>query len=347
MSTDTVPMTDADMDKLAEAIDSGASVESQAAPTPASTTTVPGAKKEPTQPQRPTETDKSKAGTGTETDPKTGEPAKPLTPEEEAAAAEAAAEAEGKGDSKYVKAKKDKERLGKTWEQVNAEKTKIEADRKQLEADKHALVERAQQIDGQRKKLEAADPKDRLAKYSDADLLSAADDYEADGKPDLAKSARNYVQNRIAKRQAREEIDQEQTQHTEQFKQHYEHYKGIALKENPELADPNHQLTKETLGLMNDKTYGPVLRSTPMGVWVAKEVCLLRQKAGSVPALEKEVVTLKAEVARLNKLAGVNGSPVNGGPVASKKLTDMSAAEAEQALDRLAEEHDRSGLALT
>ncbi len=229
---------------------------------------------------------------------------------------------ETKPESAYAKAQKDQERLNRNRQEFEAEKAQerealargraeIEQARAELaraKAEREQPQQQAEQISAQ-KYAEFAAEATRKAQAA----RKIGDDVEADEQMDLAAKATQAALGAHEREQT-----QAWQQASTQSEKAWEGEMIERIRQEPELAQKDSPLAKETMAVMS-QVPGLFERIPPIrmpdgkimgGFSFAAEHAKLRIKAGAVSVLETENKQLKAEVARLNGLTGLNG----GGP---------------------------------
>lgn len=249
-------------------------------------------------------------------------------------------------ESAYAKAERERERLGKSWQQVEAEKAQVRARAEELDRREREIAERQQFAEQQqRQQPERKQPQYSAKDYAEfarearakAQQLRQAGDLDgADEQTDLALKASEAAE------QTRE---QEATVQQQEMAQHYERLWEYDLQERvrqePDLANRESELSKQTMSLMVE--YPGLFEHIPVmkmpdgrqmgGFSMAAEVAKLRLQAGSASVLEQENKKLKAEVERLNGLTSINGGgPTGGSAMQTKSFEQMTEEEQDRAL---------------
>jgi len=210
--------------------------------------------------------------------------------------------------SPYTRAKKDAERLDKTWKSVNQRKAELEERERQL-AEREEQIKKLQQ-EGPRQEGERDQraPTRRSEKLGSKEYLEAAKVYEAEGEYEKANAARQLADEA---RQAEQQEDQQQQQ---QFQAEWD--KNLqAVLASPEYADMNDPQSPLGQNVQKVLKEEPMLRQIPDGIrkaaWVGKAFTM----AERVPELEGQIAEKDKEIERLrNQLAlPETPSPEDGG----------------------------------
>ncbi len=322
-------ISDADLLAAAEAVDSGRPV-----PAPSAS---PAAEAKP------------------DTPPAEGEQAKPKesaderAAREEAEAAEAAIKADQdktapkdkaqpdpakpgeKPESPFVKAKKDAERLDKTWKSVNEQKAQIEQERRAFEAERAELTRLRSELDTLKKRVAApAEPvKDEHGATADT-YAALAKRYREEGRDDMAATAE---QRAAALRAKTAPAAPQQTAATgpditsPEFQAKWRENTAALVQAEPDLAKPDNPVVQTANALLQDKEWSGFFLSRPDGIRAAVAVAKLQHQAARAAQLDTELAAQRAEVARLTKLVSPRGSlPANQAP-GDRRPEDLSTAD--------------------
>ena len=223
-------------------------------------------------------------------------------------------------ESKYAKARKEQERQDRSWKKLEEEKAALRAEREKLDEErKQTLGEKA-----------------KATVYRDAHGYSA-EDYEAFAKssedPDLADRAKAK-----AEQLRKEEGETKVNASREEFQKGWQENLNQVLDAEPDLKDMNSEAGKALATVLKER---PCFSMTPDGIKHAAEFAKLQRQSGLVSGLQQENQTLKTEIERLNKLTGISGSGPSKKPV-TKSFDEMTPAERESELTRMAQEADRA-----
>ena len=295
----------------------------------------PIANPEPAPQADKTESDKAKAD---EAKAKTEEKVEP----------EKGPETKPEDESKYAKAQKERERQDRSWKKLEEDKCFLRSGLDSIQAAKKAeeLEEFAKNNSTsplladlaleKARVLRAAIHAQRDLTYRDSHGYSA-EDYEAFAKnsedADLAERAK-------AKAAAlrKEEGDTKANASREEFTKGWQENLNKVLEADPDLKDENSEAGKALRAVLKDR---PCFSTTPDGIKHAAEFAKLQRQSGLVSGLQQENQDLKTEIERLNKLTGITGSGPSKKPV-TKSFDEMTTAEREAELTRMAKEADQS-----
>lgn len=294
----------ADLMAAAEAADSGKVTE------PAKTEAAEPVKDDNRQPSD------AKQGQATGQEPAKADAEKSESNKADASSKVEASEGEPK-ETKYQKAKKDAERLDKSWKALNEEKEKLRAEREAIEKAKAAKPEPKETS------------QENFEKYSPEELEQAALAFQQEGRNDLAQLAMTEAQKvrqRIEERKAQGSAEQMQKERAKHWNE--------ALAENPWLNDPTHALAAD-LAVITERF--PFLTTMPDGIKHAVQVVKLRAQASKASTLEKRIAELEAEKEKLIKATSISSAPPSDGPVKAKDFNSMSADEQRAFLEKNSE----------
>ena len=229
---------------------------------------------------------------------------------------------------------KETQRLEKTWAAVNADKEKLAAERAELEKLRAEIDQQRAQQPQQQQPQQPAAIRDNTGRTA-ADYKEAAKMLRDEGEDSLAELA-----DRKAGELEQAEQQAQQQQSIEQAKAAWMDSVNNTLKARPELADPNHELSKAVKVLIEKN---PGFVHLPNGFALAAEVAASKLAAGRVAALESEAKELRAQLeAERKKLAPAGGGASFGQPGA-KNLATLPAARREAELLALAAAIDSQG----
>lgn len=320
----------AELDKAEAALDAQLQAQGAAAPPidkgepeelaaePKETEAQQAAATEPTAKKEESTPDKTKAGTPTAN---------------EAEAAKAKAEAEkaakeavtGKEQTKY---QKEVTRREKSWEKLNEEKSALQKERE-------AFEQQRKEFDAKKVEHEAQEPTTTPEDYE-----AAAKEFEKDGKLDLAEMARNKAKElREQPPEARAEAGFKTAQISSWKK---------AVEKLPELGVAGSETQKKIRAFIDARPeFKDLFASTPMAWELTAELFGHSQalessqaQAARVPDLENKVKELTAEVEQLRIATAPSGGSSKGMP-SEKTFSDMSPAEQDAEMQRVAAEADR------
>ena len=215
-----------------------------------------------------------------------------------------------------TRSEKKKGALKRTWD--NAERRHRDADeREQLLAQRESeLLQRQQQ------QTEAEAPADPLPKYTLEEIGNSVEEFISDGDFDTAKE---LVRGMVSKANALSQAKAFGPDHPE-FRQAWEHFRGEAMRSNPELKDPKTPLYKEATGLLNGD-WRQLFESHPAGVSAAVEVAKLRLLAASVSGLKEEVKRVTTENQKLRNTTALDETTPTVREMKGKDFEDLSLEE--------------------
>lgn len=241
------------------------------------------------------------------------------TPAGEAKSADKAAH--GKPEkSRYVKAQ---ERLGQSWEELNAQKAAFKAEQETFKAER-ARIEQERQSAEQAKAAE---------EFSPDQYEAAAKRFEADGKFDLAELAKAKAD------QLRRNPPVKPAEADAAARKEWALKAGVDF---PELSKTNSPLQVRVSQLLTDE---PDLKQHPKGIYLAARLANLEAEvtrgqtaSASVVAKDKELGQLKAKVKELEALTAPGGGDGVSRLPAGRTFEQMSSDEQFAELERQAME---------
>lgn len=223
------------------------------------------------------------------------------------------------------------ERKAKTWEQINA-------DRAALAAEKEAVAKARQEIEAARNKATADQPYrdehgNTAANYSDAakKLRENGDTANADAADQLAAT--------LAQRET-----QVRQQHAQQeFQTKWSANYAAQCEKHAALKDPASDLYKETLRIVNEL---PQFRMEPEGINAAVQAAQILIASRDTENTKAENAKLKAQLEQLNKKLSIGGGAPTSPPSGPKDFASMSQKERKKDLmDRLLSDDRDAGFA--
>jgi hypothetical protein len=235
------------------------------------------------------------------------------------------------GESKFRRAKREQERLEKTWQGVNQRKTDLDAREQELLRREQEI----QQARQQRERQQAPEAR-KSARFGSREYMSAADDFEklaqkALQDQDLEKAQENFQlaskTRAHAIKVAEEEYAEWHQSEQGRFDQSWEQNAKQVVKDNPELADATSEVGKAVQKMLNEN---PVLGLVADGFRSAYEAVKLQREAAAASGLREELKKAKDEVARLNKLVSPQGGKNASGHSASTSQNFANMSEEEQ-----------------
>ena len=195
---------------------------------------------------------------------------------------------DGKAAAEPSRHEKARQRQEKSWQELNAQKA--------------ALAQEKADVQKQREELQAERAKAQT-KFKPEDYEHAAEQFEKEGKLDMAEAARARAEqlrknppDQAAKAQAEAQTKAEQDARKE-----------WALKAGvdfPEIAKDNSPLQVRVAQLLQEE---PDFKTHPKGIYVAARIAALETASASVPAMEKELGQLRAKVKELEGLTAPGG----------------------------------------
>jgi|GEM_PF-2313499 len=250
-------------------------------------------------------------------------------------------------ESNYAKAKKNAERFDRNWQKLQEQQAELAKQRAELAAREAALAQRANPtVTTQQQQPEVA-PNRRAE-----DFEEAADEWEREGKFDLAELARKQAQalrsNPPAQVPQPQQFQQQQVQAPAQQASNGPGSPQFiatwnenlrSLEQDADFADLRNRdsaLYKTTAAVLQEE---PRLSYFPDGIRQAARIAKLRVEVGAVPELKTKVQAYEQELAKLRAAT----SPSRGAPNSrgqAKAFEELSMAEQEKELMRLAQEVD-------
>lgn len=238
--------------------------------------------------------------------------------------------------SPYQTKRTEQQRREDSWKKLQEDKEKFRAEREQFYREQ---AQRAQSGSATPPPTPtAAEP---LAEFSPEQLEAAAEKFDKQGQFDLAEEARAAAKAKRERPAApaapATQPGQPPAEQSAAFAAAQAEWKAnlaAAEKADPELTDPNSPLRKEVVDTLNSYQ---ILRQYPQGITHAVEIVKMRREALAAGELRKQVAALEARLkaAEAQVLPAV-GSPEGG--IAPRGLADMSDADAERELLRMAAE---------
>lgn len=212
-------------------------------------------------------------------------------------------------ESKYAKLRKDKQRLARNWQELQAEKEAFRLEQEKIAAE--------------RKELEELRSKAKEPQYSPEEYEAVAEKFESEGEYDLAVAAkRKAAEVRAELKDAEARKGQQQI---ESYQKEWMANRDKVLEANPELKDPKSDLFKKANSVLEE--HRDLLMSTPKGAQYAVDLAKLMLTSDKVGSLQKKVEALQAENNKLKKATSVTGSAPETLRKHQKSAGDMSAAE--------------------
>lgn len=262
---------------------------------------------------------------------------KPTDPNKPAQASESPTP-DAKPESAFTKAQKEAERRDRSWKALESEKAQFREERAAVLAQVDNLKRELQQLKAQ------APAKDEHGATADT-YERLAQRYKTEGNDEMAEAAQARA-DKLRRQQpaATAETPTVEPWRSPDFQAKWKAETDAMMAETPELADPNHGLTKAANALLADKRWAAHFLARPDGIRAAVEVARLLEKSATVDKTLEELKTAKAEIDRLTKLTQVRGSLPAGPNSGPKKLEEMNPDEAAAEVRRIAEAADRGEL---
>lgn len=241
---------------------------------------------------------------------------------------------------KQERAKKEAERLDKTWQNVDLRKQQLEQREREIAQREQALLQR-QQPQPQRPMTEDGEI------ITSRGLINAAKDFRARAKKALEESDYDaFNENTALAEQAEQHAQQfyqveareAQQAQVQQYGQVWNGHMQEAIKAEPDLIKADSPLAKQMASLL--ETHGQLFWMIPDGFPKAVEIAKLRLEAGSASELRTKLTEAQKEVERLTKAT----TPLGAGPtqpIQQRKLDDLPIDEQMKELERMAAQADR------
>lgn len=244
-----------------------------------------------------------------------------------------------KPESAYVKAQKEADRRDRSWKQLEQEKTEFRQERAATQATVEGLKRELAQLKAQH----AGPARDETGATAETyeGLAKKYADEGNDGMAEAAQARADKLRRQAPAATPEPNAATAEAWRTPEFQTQWKAETEALIAEAPELADPNHAITKAANALLADKTWAAHFLARPNGIRAAVEVARLLEKSATIDATKEELKTAKAEIERLNKLTQIRGSLPGGPKSGPRKLEDMSSEEAHNEVRRLAEAADR------
>jgi len=270
-----------------------------------------------------------------------GKEAKPA----DATAPAAANAGEGKKETTFEKARSEAARRDRSWKALEEEKAQVRAEKARSEAElqtmRRELAQRTAQPAGPKKDAHGATAEDYKA---------LAKRYSAEGNDELAAAAQERAA-KLEQPSAGAAPQGSPTFETPEFQTAWQGHVQQLIAKEPDLGNPENPLVKAANGILADPTYGRFFKSHPDGIVAAVEVARLLQANAQGQATQQKLSTTEAalktakeENQRLNGLLQPRGSLPTGQPGRERKIEDMPAAEAAEAIHAMARAADRGEL---
>ena len=207
-----------------------------------------------------------------------------------------------------------RERAARSWADVQAERAKLAEERKTLEAERQRPPEQA-----------PAPATDAKSGYKPEQYESLAKQFEAEGRPDLAKLAQEE-----ATRLRQNETEARAQEARNGLVKAWTGNLNSLIGKHPSLQDPQSEMHQRVDELLRKR---PVLFTYPEGILDAVEAVSAYIAGAKAGSLEKEVAALKRQLADAEKLL----QPTKGGPAApprSENFDELPLTQQRSALMR-------------
>jgi hypothetical protein len=243
-----------------------------------------------------------------------------------------------KPETPYQQAKKDAERLEKTWKSVNEAKIQIDQKERAIEAERAEFARVRAELEAIKKRPAAPTKDENGLEASDYEVMAKR--YAEQGDDTMAKLATERAASLRAKTASAPQHAQTAPDITSpDFQAKWRETTAALVQADPDLAKADNPVVQAANALLQNKDWSAFFLSRPDGIRAAVEVARLQNQAQRAGQLAKELETHKAEVARLTKLVSPRGSlPANAAP-SDRRPEDLSTAE----MLALAAQADASG----
>ena len=257
---------------------------------------------------------------GPETEKPEETPEKPAEDEELPPAAEKIVP-----ETEYAKAKKDQERLGRSWQALQAEKEEVRA--------REAALQEAEQM---RQLQSQAGPMPVITKdgFSRVEYENAANKFRDTG--DYENEAKAL---RVAREIEQVEYQESQRRQVAATQYQFQSEMNQLMQRDEELRNPQSPLAQTVLTLLDQHPY---LEAFPNGFQRTVDIARLILDARSASELREEYEQLRAELETRDRKA----QPLKGGPTvpssAPADYDSMSPEQKDAYMERLTREADRA-----
>lgn len=235
--------------------------------------------------------------------------------------------------SKYERAKKDAERLDRSWKALEAEKETTRREQAELKQRLDA-IERSSQQRPQEQRQNGFRSQDYAKGAAEFDrraqaLIEEGDVDAANEQLRLAESARA-----LAHQYGQAEAQEAQQAEHGKFRQAWESVANEVIRDHPELKDPASEPGQALLSVFKEF---PFLRQLPEGFRHGHDLLELRRNAAEVSGLREDNQKLKAELERRDRLNSPEGGKSAAGHPGAQKASDMNLKDLHKKLAREAE----------
>lgn len=225
-----------------------------------------------------------------------------------------------------TKEQKEAARLGKSWQQLDQEKSETRQLRDELRQLRTDLLARQQ-------------PPDAAGKFDSKQFERASHEFATRANKLLDNGDIDGAKEQFAladqTRAAAQEAAQAETQHAErQFASDWKAKASEVIREVPELGDGTTELSKGMAELLQQN---PILGHIPDGFKQGYEILKLRHDSAEASGLREENTKLKTEIERLTKLTTPAGGKDPAQHSKTQNLSELPLSEMHARLEREAE----------
>lgn len=268
------------------------------------------------------------------------------------------------GKSRY---EKNRIRLEGSWQKLNEEKAAFRSQSEALQRERQALErERHQFVQQQAKTKQPAIPPERYEQH--AGQLEAraeqarreAERLEIQGLTDAAEAKREQMYaDRVNARKAREYANQirenppkpdpTDAEVTAKFAEGQKQWWGKAIVDFPVMQKPDSEEYKTMAAAITpgNPNFNPIahafVESHPEAMYHLAQFSVLKSSAARVPAMQKELETLRAKVKDYETKLSPNAEHLHGKQLGPKDFKEMSEAEQYAQLEQQARSMDAAG----
>jgi len=227
-------------------------------------------------------------------------------------------EGEDTDNAKREMSDKEAERFDRNWKKFQEEKDAFKKEREELERFREDTFKQIRE-------------KRFNSETSPEAYEQAANDFEEDGREDLARQARQKA------KEARDEYEQEKAEF-ENHKRRLQWEKNYqeAVKAAPDLADETSEFHRIVKSVLKER---PILTSYPDGIKDAVEIAKLATEANMLKAVQEEKSELEKRIKELEAKIQPGGSSVSPGSKSSG-IETMKTEEAREYFRRRFAEFD-------
>lgn len=221
-------------------------------------------------------------------------------------------------DPKLSKYQRAKQREAKAWKKITEEKASLKNQQEQLQAQLQEFEAQKAQLDQERSKVT-----EQLAKGPDTQtpdaLRMVAEQYREEGNEEMAQLAEAKAKEaETTQSKAKLEVQQRE------FKEAYSKDVDSVVKENPDLRDPNSELYKAVVQIVNSR---PQFKGYVGGMSDAVQAAKWQLGAGLSDRLAQENQKLKTDLENLRKKTSLGSGSGNRKQAQPQALEKMSIEE--------------------